>query len=624
MGVLKEWFRKMRHKMLPVQAGKGAAAGKPVRAGAAAHTVRIVVLLAAALAMGAALLILPAGAYQEEVLVDYFQFWQIPLLNAFPVVVLALLMYGVTGRVWSAFALSGGAALALSLVNFYKLVFRNEPLYFENLLLFREAANMVVDGEYKPFVNDEIIILLLFLLIVTVILFYFCSGKVLSWKGRIVLVLVSLAVSATSFSVYTDGILYDSIQNYSHLNMFHPADIYTSKGFIYPFLHSVNDVWEASIPGYSETGAKNLLNSYTDADIPDDRKINIIMIMREAYADFSRYDILGLDNSVYDDYHALESESYTGDLLTNVFAGGTVMTERGVLTGNYRLRNFRSNVNSYVWYLREQGFTAEGGHPYYSWFYDRRAINLFLGFENYRFYENDYENLSDFYYPEDFVLLPEIYNDFQKKKEKPYFSFSVTMQSHGPYPTDYVSQKEYLSADYSEECRGAMNFYLSITESMDKALYELADRLRGDSEPVVLVTFGDHLPWMGDGNAFYDEMGVDIDAGTEEGYLRHYSTRYLIWANDAAKDILGHDVRGEGPTISPCFLINVLFRQLGWEGPAFLQAMDDIMEVFPVVTTNGYYVVDGNLTSAMPEERKQLYQEFLYLQYYWRNQFLFG
>ena len=49
---------------------------------------------------------------------------------------------------------------------------------------------------------------------------------------------------------------------------------------------------------------------------------HIVGLMREAYVDFSRYGVPGLDVSGYDLYHALEAESYTGDLVTNIFAGG--------------------------------------------------------------------------------------------------------------------------------------------------------------------------------------------------------------------------------------------------------------------------------------------------------------
>ena len=96
------------------------------------------------------------------------------------------------------------------------------------------------------------------------------------------------------------------------------------------------------------------------ADIPEDRKVNVIALMREAYVDFSRYDIEGLDTSGYAFYHQLEEESYHGDLVTNIFAGGTVDSERCFLTGDYKVRNYRSNTNSYVWYLRQQGYTVDG------------------------------------------------------------------------------------------------------------------------------------------------------------------------------------------------------------------------------------------------------------------------
>lgn len=70
-------------------------------------------------------------------------------------------------------------------------------------------------------------------------------------------------------------------------------------------------------------------------------------------------------------------------------------------------------------------------------------------------------------------------------------------------------------------------------------------------------------------------MGLDVESDTEEGFRNHFSTEYLIWANDTAKQVFGKDFIGEGPTISPCYLMNLLFEQCGWERPAFMQAMDD-------------------------------------------------
>ena len=70
-------------------------------------------------------------------------------------------------------------------------------------------------------------------------------------------------------------------------------------------------------------------------------------------------------------------------------------------------------------------------------------------------------------------------------------------------------------------------------------------------------------------------------------------------------------------------IMNLIFQQIGWEGPAYLQAMEDMMDVFPVVTTNGRYVVDGILSEQIPEERQELFQDYLYLQEYWQKKFMF-
>ena len=53
-------------------------------------------------------------------------------------------------------------------------------------------------------------------------------------------------------------------------------------------------------------------------------------------------------------WHQLEEESVSGDLLTNIFAGGTVDSEWCFLTGYSQYEDFRAPVDSYVWYLRNQ------------------------------------------------------------------------------------------------------------------------------------------------------------------------------------------------------------------------------------------------------------------------------
>lgn len=587
---------------------------------------RFVILLCAGTCLGALALIFAYGSYSWGVFLGYLQSGYLLVMNILPAVVLLFFLYGLVGRAWLAFLLDGAVVLGLSIGNYFKLSFRDDPVYFEDLLILREAQAMTGSGHYTLFIDIRIITALACWALGTVLLVFLVRGRARGWKRRLVPVLAAAVVSAAVAPVYLDNSRYSSVENYDYLNQWSATQNYISHGFFYPFIHSITEFVKTPPEGYTQNEAEELLGAYADADIPEDRKVNIISLMREAYVDFSQYGIEGLNTDGYERYHQLEAESYHGDLVTNIFAGGTVDTERCFLTGEYQVENYRSNTNSYVWYLRQQGYTVEGSHPYYQWFYNRQNINGYLGFERYRFLEGDYENFTSAYLPEDSILLPEVYNDFAANKDtgKPYFSFNVNVQSHGPYSTtEYNGMVDYLTGDYTDGCKNAMNNYMAAIMNSDVELMKLVDQLRAEEEPVVLILFSDHLPWMGDGNIYYDEMGMDISGDTEESFLRHYTTEYLIWANDAAKEVLGCDFVGEGPTVSPFYLMNVAFDLMGWEGPAFMQAMEDLREVFPVVTTHGCYVVDGTFSNAIPAERQDLFDQFLFLQYYWTNEFIF-
>ena len=150
-----------------------------------------------------------------------------------------------------------------------------------------------------------------------------------------------------------------------------------------------------------------------------------------------------------------------------------------------------------------------------------------------------------------------------------------------------------------------------------KYLTEMVDAFRGLDEPIVLVVFGDHKPWLGNGNSVYDALGVDLSQETDESFYSYWSTRYLIWANGAAKEVLGKDLVGEGPDISPCFLMNVLFEQLGWTGDAYMQAADQCRRELPVVHSYGAYLTaGGELTRELTEEQQRLARQFSCLGYY--------
>ena len=77
----------------------------------------------------------------------------------------------------------------------------------------------------------------------------------------------------------------------------------------------------------------------------------------------------------------------------------------------------------------------------------------------------------------------------------------------------------------------------------------------------------------------YDMLGINLETDEQEGFYNYYCTPYLFWANDSAKECLQKKIEGEGGILSACFLMNELFKVLGYEGNQFMQASNQLYEV---------------------------------------------
>lgn len=580
-----------------------------------------------ALGIGAASLLLALGPYPMALANSFLERPLTLLLNLLPVVALMLALYGVTRRSGASFLVTAAVVLGLSLGHYYKLTFRDDPLMFADLLLLKEAGNMA--GKYKLFVGKRILLVLLCVAAGYLFLRFLARGRP-PLAGRLacgavgLLALVCLIPSLTSNAVYNGP-----TANYDRLdNRWSSTQQYIGHGFVYPFLHSVGSAFESPPEGYRESEAAALLAQYEDGDIPEGEKVNVVGIMLEAYNDFTKFGTPKLAQDVYATWHRLEAEGYSGDLVTNIFAGGTVDTERCFLTGYADLPAFRSKTNSYPWYFRSQGYTVEGMHPCFQWFYNRSNINENLGFENYWFVENYFGQYTGDQVAFDNIFFPELLKSYQTATAggAPYFSFSVTYQGHGPYDSDrcwWGERGDFVVDDgtYTDEQQYILDNYFGSIADTDRHLKELTDYLRDDDKPVVLILFGDHNPWMGDGNSVYTAMGINFDMGAQQGFFDYYATRYIIWANDAAKEALGNDFQGAGPDMGPYFLMNQLFQLCGWDGPAYLQATTPIAQAVPVIHTTGRYLEGDTLTDTPTAQGAALIRDYQWLQYYDKHHF---
>ena len=123
-------------------------------------------------------------------------------------------------------------------------------------------------------------------------------------------------------------------------------------------------------------------------------------------------------------------------------------------------------------------------------------------------------------------------------------------------------------------------------------------------EPVVLVFYGDHLPYLGDNQKGYAELEseVSIPENEREDILCSYKTPYVLWANDAAADTLNWseavaalDLPEDG-VLSASFLGSVLLDLTGRAGESpWFDFLSSLRRIAPVVQKKTYILADGSV-----------------------------
>ena len=565
--------------------------------------------------LGLVSLYFSAGSHGIRLFLWYLTQPMVLTLNLLPYLLLGLLLLALTGRSWLAFGLDAAVCLFFSWAQFWKLMARSDPIYAEDLLILAEAQQMA--GQYIR-LTPAILCSAVAAVALTWALWFF-RGRPLKPLPRLSLAAAVVALALwLSPNVYISGRVYNSLKVWPKLNQWIDTNRYISRGGIYPFLNSIPAAVPSPPEGYDEEQARAILSAYPSDDIPENERVSIIVTQLEAFCDLSGLTdrITGADP--YAEYHALLDESFHGRLLPNVFAGGTIDTERCVLTGFSRLERFRRPSWSYARYFAEQGYTIQGAHAGYEAFYNRLNVNENLGVPGYRFIENHFRDFVSGI-PGDEVLLPDITEHaLSAMASAPVFSFNVTYQNHGPYSADsarfdepFVPQGELSDSDYH-----IVNNYLFGIRDTGRQMAAMTDAFRTREEPVILVFFGDHKPWLGEQSVTYEALGIDITSDADAAFYNYYATDYLFWANDAARAALDSDFTGIGPEISPCFLMNVLFRQCGWDGPGYTSLTDPLLDAVPMLHTSGRFLVNGSLTDSLPADLQELVTQMEQVQYY--------
>ncbi len=380
----------------------------------------------------------------------------------------------------------------------------------------------------------------------------------------------------------------------------------------------------------------------------------------DAFAFSPENDPLPSLHALEQDPHAL-----SGHIVVPGFAGGTANTEFDVLTGiqtnalskttTSAFRVVNRNLDSLFRLFGADGYRTSFFHPGDDWFYNRENVYRWLGAEETRFVGQMADAAYKGRWVTDDYMAGLIEAEFEASAAagQPLFHYTTTIQNHMSYTPDkygegynypdvplnipvspeiesllrvYIegardadamqNHMSYTPDKYGEgynypdvplnipvspEIESLLRVYIEGARDADAMLGRLHRYFVGREEPVVLVYFGDHLPYLGDSQQGYRELGM-ADAPTWET-LDSYATPYVIWANDAAAETLdwedavaGLDLPEESDALSAAFLGAMVAELTGHaRESAWFSFLNDLRREMPVVQKSYAQLPDGQL-----------------------------
>lgn len=523
---------------------------------------------------------------QNNVFEDLY-LWQV-MMNVIWYYLLFVVCRLLLGRNRRAAAAGASISFVIGLINHFVLRFRGRILFPADVAGWRTAIN-VADGfdfSVDTYMENAAILLVVYLFLVCV-----CPRQ----KKR------------AKLNIYWAGALWLFTVCYSFVffftDMLPSMGIYTQQwvtqhnGFLLNFTVALRYSAVDKPRDYSKQQVLELMEEYpaVEADPNVQRPVNIIAVMNESYADFSIFDRFEPSQDPNPLLHSLEDNTIRGWMYSPVTGGGTASVEFEYLTGFSTVFQPPHTV-AYQLYVKEgmpslarltgtEGYSTTAFHPYKSSGWNRPLAYKYQSFQD-QLYQEDVPSdalhvrhyVSDY---ADYQMLTKI-----TEEQDTSFIFNVTMQNHSGYAQGWnnLEKSVYLPAD-SRQADPSAEQYFSLTRESDRAMEELLRYYRESDEPTLIVFFGDHQPPLK--NAFYEEMeGKPLEDRTTEEVMHQYVVPFFIWAN--------YDIEEQEDVIlSPNYLGVLTAKTAGLPLTGYMNFLDQMHEVLPVITPVGCITADG-------------------------------
>lgn len=567
-------------------------------------------------------------------------------LNWLPIALLTAAFAFAFRNVFFSSALVGLIAGAMSLINRVKLTIRGEPFVPRDISLIKEAADAA--GSYDmtlPWFQIGCLVVMTAVFIALGVLLPLKKSEDAP-KKRGALVRVTGFVLCLAVLVGAVGLVYSSTDLYNSFETTEPynlSSVNNELGFVYYFCYHFSTYKIEKPEGFDREEAASWETGYESA--PDAADVNVVFVMNEAFSDILNEDVFVFPEgeNPMEVYNTLaEGENaWAGHIVVPYFAGGTADTEFDVASGMQTnllnpaapsltaFRTVNRDLDSIFRVFGADGYTSCFMHPGQSWFYNRENVYDWFGADE-SFFVEDFDAEYKGSWVTDESVLRELVSRFEEKSAGGGldFTYAVTIQNHMSYTAekygDYVCPEVETTAELSPEIQTAVNVYAEGIRDANAMLEDLTEFYSAQDEPVLLVFFGDHLPYLGDNRQGYAELGLPAASVTGgEDPFAAYTAPVLFWCNDAAAEALDFanaiealDLPADG-RISACYLGAAVLELTGrGEVSPWFAFLNEMRRELPVLH-NGYYEsADGEITTEPTAEETALVSRMRCWAYY--------
>ncbi|ENZ5678904.1 LTA synthase family protein [Enterococcus hirae] len=392
---------------------------------------------------------------------------------------------------------------------------------------------------------------------------------------------------------------------------------YYNTGFIGGFLYNLKIDPMEKPKGYSEEKIKEITSHYQKlADeknkTASEEQPNIIYVMSESFSDPSRLNGVEITGDPLADYYAVADQTYSGQMLSQNYGGGTANIEFEALTG-FSMGLFNAQLTtpytmlvpkmnqlpSIVSTLKDQNYHTTAIHPYNTSMYKRKDVYEVLGFDEF-ISENTMtytDTIEDNPYISDASAYQEVM-DLLKEDDTPQFIHLVTMQTHMPYDGKY-QQLEYTAKTEDNSGISSLENYLQDISYSSQSLKAFTEELKKLSRRTLVVFWGDHLPGI------YS----DTIQNSNEKHTLH-ETQFLMF------DSQGELEKNEAPVTSPFYFVADLMNQTNQQTTGFYQLLLALQNELPAFERELYYQEgQWHREAQLNKKQAELYQAYEMIQY---------